>query len=254
MPDFASRVDDLLNRAANRLIWRFAARPKSVDTATPLVSFTFDDVPDSALHAGAAILERYGARGTFYIAGGLAGEVEADRTLISAAGCRELAARGHEIGCHTFAHEAVRRLHGRGLASDLDRNAAYLAEATGEAAPPQNFAFPYNAAWPPARRELRRRYRTCRGGGGEVNRGPTDPWMLKGVGVEQPEEKARGLTRVIDDVVADPGWLIFYGHDVAARPTPYGCTPETFELLVRHAVDSGCAVLTVDRALDRLGW
>lgn len=253
MPEIARKVGSLADRLSNRLIWRFAGRPKTVGTTTPIVSFTFDDVPDTALTAGAAILEKYGVFGTFYITGGLAGQVEPDRTLISAAGCRELAGRGHEIGCHTFAHRAVRRMPGSALAHDLDRNAAWLRQAAGiERA--QNFAFPYNAAWPLARRELRRRYRSCRGGGGAINRGQTDPMMLKGVAIEQPEEKARALTRVIDDVAREPGWLIFYGHDVAERPTPYGCTPETFELLVRHAVESGCEVLTVSRALDRLGW
>lgn len=254
MPDLKHRIDDLANRVANRLIWRFARRPKRVGTATPLVSFTFDDVPDTALTAGAAILEKYGVFGTFYIAGGMAGRIEPDRTLISADGCRELAARGHEIGCHTFSHDMVRSLPGGALARDLDRNETYLRAFTDADAPLRNFAFPYNAAWPLARGELRRRYRSCRGGGEAINRGPADPWMLKGVAIEQPEEKARALTHVIDDVAANPGWLIFYGHDVAERPTPYGCTPETFERLVRHAVESGCEVLTVSRALDRLGW
>ena len=253
MPEIARKLASLVDRVSNRLIWRFGSRPLNVATTVPIVSFTFDDVPDTALFEGASILEKHGGRGTFYIAGGLAGSVEPDRALISPEGCRELALRGHEIGCHTFAHKAVRALPGRSLARDLDRNAAFLREAAG-IGQPQNFAFPYNAAWPLARRELRRRYRSCRGGGGAINRGPTDPMMLKGVAIEQPEEKARALTRVIDDVAREPGWLIFYGHDVAERPTPYGCTPETFELLVRHAVESGCEVLTVSRALDRLGW
>ena len=39
----------------------------------PLVSFTFDDVPDSAFVNGAAVLERRGLRGTFYIASGICG-------------------------------------------------------------------------------------------------------------------------------------------------------------------------------------
>lgn len=76
MPSFSqalSRVDGLVDRVANRLIWRLASKPRDVITDAPLVSFTFDDVPDTALHNGAAILERHGVRGTFYIAGGLRG-------------------------------------------------------------------------------------------------------------------------------------------------------------------------------------
>src|ERR1700726_2368022 len=56
----------------------------------PLVSFSFDDIPDSAFIHGARVLEERGARGTFYIAGGLCGRTEADRRLISASDCVEL--------------------------------------------------------------------------------------------------------------------------------------------------------------------
>ena len=34
-----------------------------------MVTFTFDDVPVSACELGAGILESFGARGTFYVAG-----------------------------------------------------------------------------------------------------------------------------------------------------------------------------------------
>lgn len=68
-----SRIGPLVDRLANRAIWKLARSRRLLETDVPLVSFTFDDVPDSALGAGAAVLEKYEARGTFYIAGGLAG-------------------------------------------------------------------------------------------------------------------------------------------------------------------------------------
>ncbi|WEX74932.1 polysaccharide deacetylase family protein [Sinorhizobium numidicum] len=246
-----SKIGALIDRLANRAIWKLARARRRLETDVPLVSFTFDDVPDSALHDGAAILEKHGARGTFYIAGGLAGQVERDRTLITSEGCGELLARGHEIGCHTYSHRRIRDF-GR-LGGDLDRNADYL-KSVGVSPPATNFAFPYNAAWPLARAELRRRYRTCRAGGEAINRGSVDPLMLRAVEIRQPEQDAWALTRWIDDVAAQPGWLIFFTHDIAPRPTPYGCTPKTFEHLVRYAVEKGCCVLPVDHALDRLNW
>lgn len=253
MPEFSDTLNDLTNRISNRLIWKFASRPKTVRITTPLVSFTFDDVPESALSQGAEILEKNGVFGTFYLSGGMAGRVETDRKLICARGSAELARRGHEIGCHTFSHRAIRTMSSSTLAEDLDRNARYLREATGLAAP-ENFAYPYNAGWPLTRREFRRRYRSCRAGGEAINRGAVDPLMLKGVAIQQPEESALNLTHMIDDVVRDPGWLIFYGHDIKDNPTPYGCTGKTLDILVRHAVEAGCEVLTVSKALDRLGW
>ena len=41
--------------------------------STPMVSFTFDDLPKSAVTTGAGMLEAHGARGTFYVAGSLVG-------------------------------------------------------------------------------------------------------------------------------------------------------------------------------------
>lgn len=241
-------VDRLINRA----IWRLAGSRRRLKTDRPLVSFTFDDVPDSALIEGAAILERHGVRGTFYIAGDLVGQVAPNRRLITSEGTRELARRGHEVGCHTFSHRRIRDIPHAELAGDLDRNAAALAEA-GVGRAPANFAFPYNSAWPPARAEFRRRFRSCRGGGEEINRGLVDPLMLKAVEIRPPLEQA-ALARHIDDLRREPGWLIFTTHDVGEHPTPFGCTPATLEGLVAHAVAAGCDVLTVDAALDRLGW
>lgn len=255
MPDASqlfARIGGLVDRAANRAIWRLAGPRRDVPADTPLVSFTFDDVPDSALDQGAAILERHGARGTFFIAGGLAGQVEPERRLISPEGCRDLAERGHEVGCHTFSHRRIRSMQGGALARDLDLNEAYLAGLGIRQ--PRNFAFPYNAAWPAARREFRRRFRSCRAAGEAINREAVDPLMLKSVEIRQPEQDAMALTGWIDDLVARPGWLIFFTHDIAARPTPYGCTPGTFEHLVSHASERGCTILPVDAVLARLGW
>lgn len=242
----------LWDKLNNRLMRALPLPSLDVATQVPIVSFTFDDVPDTALTNGAAILERHGAHGTYYIAGGLAGTVESDRRLIDDAGASELAARGHEIGCHTFAHCKVSTLGRPRLGADLDRNALYLDGLTGSRR--RNFAYPYNIASLLERPEFGRRFRTCRAGMERINRGPTDPLFLHAVEIRQPEGHAHSLTRWIDDAVAEPGWLIFFVHDIAPAPTPYGCTPGTFGHLVDYARAAGCAILTVDAALDQLGW
>lgn len=256
-PATASRlpgtIDRLAGRLTNRLIRATPWRLIPIPTRQPIVSFTFDDVPDSALRAGATILEARDVRGTFYIAGSLEGRVEPGRTLIDAAGCRELAARGHEIGCHTFGHRDIRHVDRASLAADLADNARYL-DSVDPRPGRRNFAYPYNSGSFGKRPMLAHAYRTCRAGGEAINRGPTDPTFLRAVEIRQPETHVAGLTRWIDAVVEKPGWLIFFTHDVAPAPTPFGCTPAAFERLVAHAVASGCCVLTVDAALNRMGF
>ena len=54
-------------------------------------------------------------------------------------------------------------------------------------------------------------------------------------------------------LIATNGWLIFYGHDVTAKPSPFGCTPS----LLRYALDAAArrnvAIKTVAGALDAAG-
>jgi peptidoglycan/xylan/chitin deacetylase (PgdA/CDA1 family) len=217
----------------------------------PIVSFTFDDVPEATLANGAEILEAHQARGTFYVAGGLAGRDEYGCTMLSAAGYRELAARGHELACHSFAHRSVRTLSPRQLVADLDRNAHYLADVSGGQTA-RNFAFPRTIASPHVRRELNRRFRSCRGGVPGINRGAIDHSFLKAVEI-RPVTPIDTLTDWINQLVAWPGWLIFFTHDVSREPSMFGCLPATLDRALAEARAHSCAVLTVDAALDAIG-
>ena len=69
-----------------------------------VISFTFDDFPASAAHIGAEIIERFGARATFYSSFSNSGLDSPSGNIASAADAVDLDARGHEIGCHTFSH------------------------------------------------------------------------------------------------------------------------------------------------------
>ncbi|MEA2981244.1 MAG: hypothetical protein QOF09_3067, partial [Alphaproteobacteria bacterium] len=62
-----------------------------------LVSFTFDDVPESTFIHGAPVLEHHAVRGTFYVSGGLCDKFDDDRHIIGASECVALHRRGHEI-------------------------------------------------------------------------------------------------------------------------------------------------------------
>lgn len=252
MARLTTLVDRFAGRLENRLLRASPWQVVQVSTREPIVSFTFDDVPASALDAGATILEADGVRGTFYISGGLAGRVEPGRTMIDLAGCKELAARGHEIGCHSHAHRDLRHVDSETLVEDLARNAGYL-DAIDPRSGRRNFAYPYNSGSFGKRAILANAFRTCRAGGEGINRGPTDRTFLRAVEIRQPQQHVLGLVRWIDALIADPGWLIFFTHDIAPRPTPYGCTAPGFRLLVGYALARGCHVLTVDAALDRMG-
>ena len=248
-----ARLDRLNNRLHDALSRSFPLRPFPLPEDRRIISFTFDDVPDSAESTGAKILERYGFHGTFYIAGGLVGSVETHRQLITEDGLRRLAEAGHDIGCHTYAHWNVPSVGARDLAVDLDRNHAYLHGIEPNRVGRRNFAYPYCASSMRSRGLFADRFATCRSGGERINRDAVDLAFLEAVEIRQPEQHSQQLTRWIDDLVANPGWLIFYTHDISDRPTPFGCTPETFEKLVSHAAQSGAEVLSIRDALAHIG-
>jgi peptidoglycan/xylan/chitin deacetylase (PgdA/CDA1 family) len=238
-----------LLHAGDNLLLRHVLSPRiRVRPSRPIVSFTFDDIPLSAALTGAALLEQMGVRGTFYIAGGLATQ-DREKGFADTEALQRLAAAGHELACHTFSHRGLRAMSTAAGADDLARNAAFF-ESMLPGFKPSNFAYPFNKGTIGGLSALRSRYRSARGGHGGINRGSVPAFQLSAVEIGQPEDA--DLTRWLDDAVADPGWLIYFTHDVSATPSPYGARPETLERLVARALDLGCEVLTIDAALDRL--
>ncbi len=241
-------VIGLADRVANRIARSLPRRLVDVAPQRPLVSFTFDDAPVSALTNGARILEAHGVHGTFYVAGGLAGRLHDGQEMLDAAGTRALAARGHEVAHHTFSHRKPVSL-GFSYGRDLARNDAWL--ETIQPGTRRNFAFPYGLTAPLAQREIDRRFRSARGVLAGVNRGAVDLGHLASVGLGPDSTAADGrdwIARALDPA----GWLIFFTHDVQDAPSPWGCRPDLLDALVAHALAAGAEVVTVDAALDRL--
>ncbi|WP_042433071.1 polysaccharide deacetylase family protein [Streptacidiphilus anmyonensis] len=106
---------------------------------SPRVALTFDDGPDP-VHTRRVleILERYGARATFFCVGhhvaALPDEV------------RRIAAAGHEVGNHSWSHPFLPDLTPDELREQIDRTTEAVAAVTGAA--PTRFRPPYGALTP----------------------------------------------------------------------------------------------------------
>ncbi len=244
------KTGTLADRIANRIVRHFPGPRVTMAPARPIVSFTFDDAPETAFSRGAPRLEAVGARGTYYIAGGLLGRPRADGPLLSAEACGELAERGHELACHTFSHRKLAQYGRRALAEDLERSAAFLTECDGRMEA-RNFAVPYIMSWPPAQGELRRHFLTSRGGMPGINRGAVDPFNLVAHELRDGGPDVAAMAPVLDDLCAAPGWLILFTHDVAG--SEFGCTEDRLAALIDAVLERGCTIATVDGAIDLLG-
>ncbi|MDH0613103.1 MULTISPECIES: polysaccharide deacetylase family protein [unclassified Agrobacterium] len=246
------KIGTIADRVNNRLVRYFPGPAVRIETSGPIVSFTFDDVPATAWTNGARILEDEGVRGTFYIAGTFIDGHNEQQEMISAKGCSELAAAGHELACHTYSHRKLSSFSRRGLAEDLDRNDSVLGSFDGKRHR-QNFSVPFGMASPIMQPLLRRRFRTARGIMPGINRGGIDPHNLAAVELRSDRNYLDAADRWLDEALQNGGWLVIFTHDVSATPSFYGCPEERFRGLVRRATSGGAKVMTVDAAASALG-
>jgi peptidoglycan/xylan/chitin deacetylase (PgdA/CDA1 family) len=251
-PNAGSLPERLTNMASRFIARQSRNKVLPLGDAGPLVTFTFDDVPASACEAGARVLERHGARATFYVAGqdcGAAGSGGSPRASIEQ--LRTVWADGHEIGCHTYSHPAIRYMSLAELSVELERNRAAL-KAIDRDIELRNFAYPYGDLSVRDKRYLEGCFDSCRSGHAGINSGVADlgalhAWPLQ----EGPLSKVK-IAELIAETVRRRGWLIFFGHDVVEQPGTYGISPDLLEFSVTTAQRAGCVVTTVADGLDRI--
>jgi peptidoglycan/xylan/chitin deacetylase (PgdA/CDA1 family) len=220
-------------RVGHRLAMHLHVDRFRLRNATPMVSFTFDDLPKSAVTTGADLLEAHGARGTFYISGSLVGVETPDWAAGDAADVLSLYRRGHEIGCHTFSHQRACDLDELSLADEIARNRDYF-RSLDPAIEIETFAYPFGYGSFARKQLLKDAFRSCRSIVPGVNSGSVDMQFLRAMPLIDRQMDRDGIERAFDAVQGNNGWLIFYGHDVAERPSPYGCSPA----LVNHALEA----------------
>ncbi len=240
-------VSGVLRKAARH----HRSKPFTMRNSAPLVSFTFDDVPASAFTNGAAILEKHGLRGTFYIAGGILGHDDTHWRVIEREHVRALHDRGHEIGCHTFSHVRVDTLDAATMDEECRRNRRALSEQCGGIAA-TNFCYPFGSASLP--RKLQQRFDTCRGIYEGINSGTIDLGMLRVIELYDRTLTRKKLRRVLRETRERNGWLIFYTHDVADEPSWIGCSPRLLAATIEAVQAEQLRCLTVRDALGAIGY
>lgn len=244
-----SKLQGYYQRKVASLFYR---KPTMIRPTRPIVSFTFDDFPRSALAIGGSILEHFGLRGTYYVSLGLMGKEAPTGEMFVAEDLTALVARGHELGCHTFSHCNAWSADTGAFEDSIIQNRAVL----GRLLPGvefKTFSYPISPPRPLTKAKIADYFMCCRGSGQVANVGRADLNQLSAYFLEKTLHNIQKVKDLIDHNQEDPGWLIFATHDVSDRPTPFGCTPEFFEEVVQYAVNSGAQVLPVVGALQALG-
>jgi peptidoglycan/xylan/chitin deacetylase (PgdA/CDA1 family) len=242
----------LQTRVNNRLSRYFSATPFRLRNKQPIVSFTFDDFPESAAAIGVPILDEYRAKATFYVSGGLIGKWSGHWQGVCADEVAALHRRGHEIACHTFSHVAATDLDAARLATEIEENRHFLLDLDSSIRL-DNFAYPYGLGSVWRKSQLAKTFRSSRGIIPGINSGLVDLQYLRSTPLINRNIDEEGIDRVFDALIDANGWLIFYGHDVADEPSPYGCTPHLLRRAIEAATSRNVSIMTVADALHAAG-
>lgn len=251
-----THIRSLIERATGKgrrlLAERLERRTVSIRTSVPIVSFTFDDAPRTAFGAGGEILREFGVRATYFVSLGLLGKDTEVGPIASADDLARAMEEGSELGCHTFDHLDAWHTSSSAFMASVLRNGEALHRLL-PGATFASFAYPKSGARLSVKAALAKIFICCRGGGQVANIASADLNLLKACFLDRRTSvDFRFIQALIAHNAARCGWLIFATHDVAADPSPYGCTPRLLEAIAGYASRSGALLLPVGEACTRL--
>lgn len=230
---------------------RLHRRPIRLGNFGPVVTFTFDDFPRSALLAGAAIIESAGGKATFYVATGLAGTHNALGEQFHLDDLGELQRRGHELANHGYSHLSARRTSHAVFLEDIRRGHNCIREYSPSSMH-HNFAYPYGEATLSMKRMLGSLATSCRGTLGGLNGPEVDLNLLRANALYGDVEQFELARKLVLENEARRSWLIFYSHDVADRPSPFGCTPSLLQQVATFVGSRGAKIMTISEVVTAL--
>lgn len=239
---------DIVSKVRRRLTQHYAARPTTFEFSQPMLSITFDDFPASAADAGARVLERHGARGTYYTASGMAGVEGPCGVGYTPPDIARLVASGHEIGCHTSTHADCARRDIFATLDDLARNRDALMQMGAPA--PRTLAYPYGETTNGVKDNLPPRLSSARGILPGINVGAGDLAQLRAYPLFGDGWLSR-CTSALKTAAKRNGWMIGFTHDVSDTPSNWGTRADDLDALLTEAHELGVVVVPVSAALSR---
>jgi peptidoglycan/xylan/chitin deacetylase (PgdA/CDA1 family) len=245
-------ISDARARFSHRMAMHLRVEPFRLRNATPMVSFTFDDVPKSAAAVGAAVLDAHGVHGTFYVIGSQVGASSPLWEMVDGEDIVALHRHGHEIACHTFSHKRACDIDAATLSAEVERNQHYL-QSLDSSIRIENFAYPFGYGSFVRKRQLKTLFKSCRSIVPGVNSGSVDLQFLRAMPLIDRRIDRDGIERAFDEAETANGWLIFYTHDVADQPSPYGCSPALLNEALEAASRRKIPVLNMAEALRCAG-
>ena len=240
---------DILDKLRRQASLHLDRRPVTLAPARGVFSLSFDDIPVTAWTEAGPILADHGVKATYYVCGGLSGQTALGLPQFETHHLQALHAAGHEVGCHTYEHVSTLDLAPAALEASLARNAAWVAERL-DGHVMTTFAYPFGDCSVESKAVIDARFLCGRGVRNGVNAGTVDRANLQAIGLESRRLPGYDLEALMAKTAERCGWLIAYGHDVMDGPTPYGCTPDDLDRVIRLAKAADLEILPVAAAWE----
>ena len=189
------------------------------------LSLSFDDARTSQIEGGAALLDRYGVKATFYVV-----PPTVERRLD---GWKKVAAAGHEIANHSLNHrcsgnfpfsrsKALEEVTLEEMRRELVEANALIAKLLG-VPPPESFAYPCGQtfvgrgvntqSYVPIAASL---FVTARGWLGEAPNDPSYVDFAQITGMESDGKDFDDILPIIEAAKKTGFWVVLAGHDMGA--------------------------------------
>ena len=215
-----------------------------------MISFTFDDAPQTAAKSGAAILEHHGARGTYLVCAAMTGQEFTTGLLASDMELIDLHRRGHEIGCHTFDHIDCGQMDQARIEQSLSSNSNALSRLGLPS--PTTFAYPYGDVSPASKRAVSSHFYLARGlHPGLIGKG-TDLLQAPALGLEG-EASHSTARKWMARAIREAGWLILFTHNVSDEPGEFDISCKGFEAVVKEAAAHHFKFVTLSEGAKLVG-
>ena len=242
-----SEFIDKMRRRAGRYL---DVRPVRIAPSRGVFSISFDDIPVTAWTEAGPILEQHGIKATYYVCGGLSGGFNMGLPQFGTEHLQDLYEAGHEVGCHTYEHVSTLTLSPAELDASLAHNAQWVEERL-DGHVMRTFAYPFGDCALGSKPVIDSRFLCGRGVRDGVNTGKADRANLQAIGLESRRLPGYDLEALMASTASEKGWLIAYGHEVMDGPTPYGCTPDDLDRVIRLAKAADLEILPVAAAWER---
>ncbi len=215
----------------------------------PLISICFDDGRETAFKIGAPILEKFGARGTFFPITSMIDSENEHGKYANWDTIKWAARSGHEIGSHTHSHSKnILDWKAHTQQADILRS---MRDLRAHNITPATLAYPFGYHDDQLCSVVRRlNFTAARTIFPGINRpGIGDPMLLFSLMVEQKHSMA-DIKKYLEELQDIGGWLIFTFHHVDEK-TFISTSPELLEEIIETIARKEIKIVTMQEGADR---